>query len=228
MSEQTQLEAAIRASLDDIDNGPLVISSENSDTEHVSLSSDDDTDNPAKLQETTPRIVKSLGQSSQADSKMEAKHSVILPSHAINRKRVSAVNDNDDVGCVKRARTDLEPMCNAINNIELENSLPKDSPDSDVRVNTHDRSMKSSSSRRGKARTGSGGNGSASTSDPLMNNSSAIVTEETPEEQLTSGRIHKDDVSHILFRLPDGSRLHKSFLSTDLIRVSSFRIQVHH
>ena len=40
------------------------------------------------------------------------------------------------------------------------------------------------------------------------------------EELLASGDLHKDEVTQILFRLPDGTRLQKSFLSKHPISVS--------
>lgn len=43
----------------------------------------------------------------------------------------------------------------------------------------------------------------------------------TVEELLVAGVVRQEEVSQILFRLPDGTRLHKSFLCKEPIRVSS-------
>ena len=42
------------------------------------------------------------------------------------------------------------------------------------------------------------------------------------EEQLESGHLHKSEVSRILIRLPNGSRLHKAFLSSTPIKVTAY------
>lgn len=137
----------------------------------------------------------------------------------MSRKRVSAVNDDKTVWSAKRPRADIEPMCKAINNIALERSLPEDAPDSDAGMNSHDRGRRSSR-RTSKTRIESGAANTSSAHGAIKSSNEVVVGKETLEEQLISGRIHKDEVSQILFRLPDGSRLQKTFLSTDLVRVS--------
>ena len=190
---------------------PLVISSDNSDT--ASLSSDDDSDAPGKLVTASARTVKS--KSPLSKRKMvttQAKGKL----RAVNRKRGCTISDDDTVSLVKKSRTNIDPMCAAINNIELERPHFEDARGSDV---SDDRKYsRIEEVRRGKSATASD-SGHAS----ITNSSHEdVVGGSTLDEQVVSGRIHKDEVSQILFRFPDGVRLQKTFLSSNLIRVSSY------
>ena len=194
------------------------------------MSSYDDGDNPAKARQVLSRTIKSIEKSSQDDLKVvsaeaEQDDLMIVSPEAeqislveMNRKRESTRSDYEAVCSVKRSCTDIEPVCTAINNIELERSLTEDAWNLSAGM-SHDRGRKSS--KRGKTRIGSDAT-SSNTHSPAMSRScnKTVISKETLDEQLISGRIHKDEVSQILFRLPDGSRLQKNFLSTDVVGVS--------
>lgn len=49
----------------------------------------------------------------------------------------------------------------------------------------------------------------------------SVTPSTTVETLLETGSIGKDEVSHILFRLPDGSRLHKKFVCSHPIKVNN-------
>lgn len=132
-----------------------------------------------------------------------------------SRKRLSSNNDELKDCPRKRTRTDLDPVCLAIDNIELTRSMSTDNPD----VGSTDRKISNGKGKRGNNSKGKG-KAKASETDFVSGDSTSNSLDVTVEELLESGDIHKDDVTQILFRLPDGTRLQKSFLSKHPISVS--------
>lgn len=120
----------------------------------------------------------------------------------------------------KKVRTDLEPVCTAMNSIELARSLSSEILDV-TEVNGKGKGRKVNKGK-GKMESGRRPKKHGNT---IMDNGDDTTVSLTIEEQLASGAIHKSEVSQILFRLPDGTRLQKYFLCSSLIRVSPCNIK---
>ncbi len=228
------MEAAIKASLLEIK--PSILNnthsdsfSDYSDKEYISLSSDEES-SPSCEALSNASVVKSIGQSSsllanEVDSggrtdiyEKESLANRTSSDHHIlysqNRKRPSNIRHGGYVDAPrKKIRTELDPVCTAINNIELvrskSDSVERDSAFMKVRVNGKTSKGKGKATDPPKKSL----DGKAQHSDEMMEHGSI-------EDRVSSGVINMDDVSQILFRLPDGSRLQKSFLCKSTIRVS--------
>ena len=147
-----------------------------------------------------------------------------------SRKRRS--NDSYEETAIKRIRSDIDPVCVAINNIALAQSLSNttvqvDSPDCKM-VNGKTKSEQckgkgkhkygnSTAQSKGNSKT-KGGNVTNETSE--VDSLAKSKGESDIVEQLASGDIHKDDISRILFRLPNGTRLQKNFMCEQPLQVS--------
>ncbi len=129
-----------------------------------------------------------------------------------SRKRLSNSNNEDEQkDCPrKKIRTDLDPVCVAIDNIEL--TQPVSTDGFEVKGSVDSRIF------NGKGRKGKKSKGKEKAK--VASSEDCTDAVQSVEELLASGNIHKDEVTQILFRLPDGTRLQKSFLSKHPISVS--------
>lgn len=206
LSEESQLEAAIKASLleskpHNADNHTLVFS-DDSDTDYITLSPD------KREKMTVDSGVRSVGKSSAhtegvssggRSGKVESANGVAT---RMTRKRASNETDGEWARG-KRMRTNIDPVCVAIDNIELthEDGLGE----SRVAINGR--------GKGGRRRKGKGKAKSCNIPEPTSKDCRSV------EEMLAAGSISKEDVSLILFRLPDGTRLQKSFLCNHPVQV---------
>lgn len=217
LSEESQLEAAIKASLEESvpDNHTLTFS-DDSDTDYLSLS-------PLNNKHHTG--VQSIGKSSRHpegvsnDNRtgvvmVEAAQERNGVNNCKSRKRPSNGDDDTELRRKKKMRSDLDPVCAGIDSMELTRGRDGGDSGGDKLVN--------GKGRKGK---GSKGKGKAKRSRvpcasvPDESGGDDAETRRTVEELLASGDVHKDQVTQILFRLPDGTRLQKSFLCTHPVEV---------
>lgn len=236
LSEESQIEAAIKASLQEFTpqtmNQQTLVFSDDSDTDGISLSPDRPNIPPFSQEPiSTVTDVKSVGVTSSllAQGVSDGSRTKVSINDdgtvAVGRKRLSG-SDREGYGeeARKIIRTDIDPVCTAIDNIELTQSMSGDfmgSNSTSVRVVNGKGGRKIGGKGKGKA---SGGmvppkllcaSGQEAERCKSANTHSVMI-----EEQLASGDILKDEVSHILFRLPDGTRLQRSFLCKHPVRVS--------
>lgn len=210
--------------------------SDDSDTDYVSLSPDVRGETPT-TSNAAVTDVRSIGQPSVLAEGVNDGGRTGLIKESVTHNTISFGGDN----CVKsrkrlnsdslreeeprkKRRSDIDPMCAAIDDIEL---APNDHVGKD---STHNKLVngKGRKGKRSKGKEKARGEGPCTkvrvgtsvpvnlTSDP----GESVNTEHTVEELLASGHLCKDEVSQILFRLPDGSRLQKSFLCNHPISVS--------
>lgn len=223
LSEESQLEAAITASLQESEPN-------NSDTPTLIFSDDSDTEclSPDRRTEDPQRTVRSVGKSSLHTEEMKSGDRDTEAATGFNgvtcsttagtsktRKRPS--NNVGSEWSGKRRRMDMDPVCSAMDSIELTRSLSEE--ESLVRkkpLNVKGKRAKRGEGKgKGKAGGGCGQEAGVSTPEDCCSMRGCCV-----EDLLAAGDIHKEDVSLILFRLPDGTRLQKTFLSNHPIRVS--------
>lgn len=226
LSEESQLEAAIKASLQEVcpqaTERQTIVFSDDSDVDYISVSPDGETDS----QETISTLpgAKTIGQPSQAPGGIDgddrtkdsadpaSSYNYDYKTHIKSRKRLSSNNEGDQDCPRKKAHTDVDPMCVAIDNMELTQLVPSEGL---VLKHSVDNRIFNGKGRKGKKGKGKG-KAKAEETDPVSRENYV----DTVEELLASGDIHKDEVSQILFRLPDGTRLQKCFLSKHPISVS--------
>ena len=233
LSEESQLEAAIKASLQEVcpqaTDRQTIVFSDDSDVDYITFSPDEETDtliHSSQERDNTLTGAKTIGQPSQASGGISNDGRTTDPASLYNyeddihivksRKRLS--DNKDDQNCPrKKARTDVDPMCVAIDNMELTQSVPNESL---VTKDSMDSRMLNGKGRKGKKGKGKG-KAKAEETDPVSRGK-CDDTMHSVEELLASGDICKDEVSQILFRLPDGTRLQKCFLSKHPISVSIY------
>lgn len=221
LSEESQLEAAITASLQESEPN-------NSDTPTLIFSDDSDTEclSPDRRTEDPQRTVRSVGKSSLHTEEMKSGDRDTEAATGFNgvtcsttagtsktRKRPSNNVGSEWPG--KRRRMDMDPVCSAMDSIELTRSLSEE--ESLVRKKPLNGKGKRAKGGKGKGKAvgGCGQEAGVSTPEDCCSMRGCCV-----EDLLAAGDIHKEDVSLILFRLPDGTRLQKTFLSNHPIRVS--------
>ncbi len=207
LSEESQLEAAITASLEAADNCVLVFS-DDSDTDHASRNPDRNKEDPLHHHETTSggrRVVKDIRTGGANE---------MATKGILTRKRLSG--SVAGTGREKRMRTDMDPMCKAIDGIELTNSLPEEC----VGESSNKVVVVNGKEKRGKRGKGRGkAKGKCKQQEVAAPFSDEDVAGCTVDELLARGDIRKEDVSWLLFRLPDGTRCQQSFLCTHPVRV---------
>lgn len=227
LSEESQLEAAITASLQESEpqnsDNHTIIFSDDSDTDYISLSPGRKTeDPPCSLSD-----VRSVGKSSLHTEEMNSNdrngteaancfNGVACSSadNKSNKTRKRPSNNVDGGWSGKKRRTDVDPVCTAMDNIELTRSLSEEESVVPKKpVNGKGRAK----GGKGKGKAGGGHQRGAAT---IVSMSEDTMRGCSVEELLTAGDICKGDISIILFRLPDGTRLQKTFLSNHPIRVS--------
>ena len=233
-SEESQLEAAIQASLEDANHHTaVVITSDSSDNELLLSTSEDDEKGVALAKAVTRSraVVQSQGKSSNggrgATTANERAHAVPLLTSGGSRKRHSNELPEED-GAIgkKKPRTDLEPVCDAINNIELDRLMSVETKEDDLEAFPDSAKGRRGGAKRGRGkggRRGKGKSGSSATAGLSSDESAGKVSspeKPDPDDLLQSGRLQKEQVSRILFRLPDGSRLYKTFMSSSPVQVS--------
>ena len=129
------------------------------------------------------------------------------------RKRPSSSGDDTEL-LRKKMRSDLDPVCAGIDSIEL--TRGRDGSDSGGKQVNGKRTKGKGSKGKGKAK---GSRSRGLTAGVPDESDGGNETRRTVEELLASGDVHKDQVTQILFRLPDGTRLQKSFLCTHPVEV---------
>ena len=123
----------------------------------------------------------------------------------------------------KRPKTDPDPVCNATNNIEL---LRLSSVEN-VGVDRRDDRARKQEGGGGEGERGGGRGGKRRRAATSKESSCDIISAGKGSADVDPhvggmverGELQKDQVSQILFRMPDGSRLLKTFLSTACVRV---------
>ena len=203
LSEESQLEAAIKASLLESKphNDHTLVFSDDSDTDYIALSPD------KRERKAVGSGVQSIGKSSaHTDGVSSGGRSESANGVATRRTRKRPSNDTDDERAGgKKMRTNIDPVCVAIDNIDLTPSVTEEDRLSGVAVNG-----------RGKGRRGRGRKGKER---HLTEPATGEDCRRSVEEMLAAGSISKGDVSVILFRLPDGTRLQQSFLCSHSVQV---------
>ena len=189
MAIQASLEAA--NSKDDTQD---LLFSDDSDSEPNCLSPDKSFVHDTTLSEQS-QVVGGTNANSEGDS-----HNYGGVSNIVSRKRTTSSVDN--LESRKKPRTDLDPMCAAIDGVKLTQEEAEGQGHFTVKA-------LNVKGKRSKMLEGKVKNHGASTSG---NNT---------VKELLKGR---NEVSQILFRLPDGTRLQRSFLSKEPIRVSIVRV----
>lgn len=212
MSEEQQLEAAIRASLRETERKCRRHSQQNGDSdEFVSLSSGDDNDGDLEMEHDEEREGDSsckLDHRVTLDSQIETYHYTNLQSdQTANISKLSSVMVKD--GDRKRKSSDDEstnpPQRKMLRTSTFEDPcLPETKVANtcivDVQSQLKTEKVAVSNWHKGKQRI------SASTV--------------SVEEKLELGELKKADVSQIVIRLPDGARIQKAFMSNSPIEVS--------
>lgn len=180
LSEESQLKAAIEASLEESErNSHCLVFSDDSDSEHITLSPSPE---PCSLKHSN-----SVGRTQNSGDSRTSSDIAVSGKKFRKRPSVSGAESSPR----KRVCTRIEPMCTAIGNIEISH---KDSSVPSVLNGKGKQKMKAKAAR-------------------LQGVSKTVSKEEnTVDELLATGDICREEVSQILFRLPDGSRLQKSFL----------------
>ncbi len=167
--------------------------------------------------------VQTIGLTSHDPDKMaasnEREHGVPQLGFSGNRKRQSAaVKDDGYPSATKKPRTDLDPVCSAMNNIGLDHLLAEGNLHTTVISNQ-------ASGDRGKGGGCKGGKKkvkTAATEDTSCDTTASKRSAKPavdPDVMLKNGELLKEEVSHILLRMPDGSRLHKTFLRSAPVKV---------
>jgi hypothetical protein len=192
-------------------NHTLAFSDDDSDTDYISLS-------PSRRTGDSATAFQSVGESStltqrvSGSGRTEAANSangvIDLTTGRDTRKSRKRPSPVDCGYSGKRMRADIDPVCIAIDNIELTRSLSGDG--GNMAVNGS-RGRKG----KGKAKVGNPPGEQGMAAPPLSASGPSV------EEMLAAGDISKDAVSLILFRLPDGTRLHKSFLCNHSVKVGT-------
>lgn len=242
LSEQSQLEAAIQASLHDCQASTnavnrsskyeLVFSeSESDENEVVSLSSDansdmDETDRG--WMDTTDVDLHSdsdtqLHTSTKAGSSVAADSPVMVSVDADNCEvRLKPVDIRDTGPILQRTSEESRLKNRKRNSSQL--SLESEHPRKVLRANSSNMSdysggrsqrVKSKRSKDPMIKQSLKKNSEQSQTLTTINNSST----NSVEELLKSGSVESHEVSHVLFRLPDGSRLQKAFICSHPIKV---------
>lgn len=224
LSEESQLEAAITASL--LESKPQaannLVFSDDSDTDYISLSPDKKTE-PLHSHKSSNSGVRSVGKSSvhvegvcSGGRTTESSNGMATGKTCKTRKRPS--NGGDDGLSRKKMRADIDPVCVAIDNIELTQSLSEEEGFSGSSRAVNGRGKRGKG--KGKAKGGKSSGKQVAVPGPVGGEDGSIVQGCSVEEMLAAGDIQKEEVSLILFRLPDGTRLQKSFLCNHPVRVS--------
>lgn len=230
LSEQSQLEAAIQASLHDCQASTnavkksskyeLVFSeSESDENDVISLSSDAKSD----VDETDGGW---MGTSTkEADSSVVADSPVMVSVDADCEVRVKPVDICDNDPLLQRGNE--EPRSKQTVNRKRnssQSSLESEHPRKILKASSSKMSdyslgrsqrVKSKRSRDPVVKQSPKKNHEQSQTLITINNNST----NSVEELLKSGSIRSHEVSHILFRLPDGSRLQKAFICSHPIKV---------
>ena len=217
LTEEEQLEAAINASLQESRPATRDVSQENGDSdEFISLgSSDDDEMDGCGTSEMEQEVVKAKEKRS-SPMHLTTRCNPDFHSNFIRTElRDTAQDQNyfskstakDELSYRKRKSTD---ECVGMPSRKMSRSSNIQKPQ-DVAISVPVKGSKQTDdlSRKGKGK-GSvvSGQGKGKGKKPV-----------SVEEQLESGTLHKAEVSRILIRLPNGSRLHKAFLSNSPIKV---------
>ena len=244
LSEQSQLEAAIQASLHDCrasanavnksSKYELVFSeSESDENDLISLSSDaksdimDETDRGWR--DNTDIVDLSIDNDTQARTSTKEAGSIdsplVVPVDADSEVRMKPVDVHDSEPLLQR--DDEETQSKLTRNRKRTSSqslMENEHPRKALRYNSSKMSDYSSLGRSQREK-------SRRSNDPITQRSTKKNSERSQtltfnnnsansvEELLESGTIEKHEVSHILFRLPDGSRLQKAFISSHPIKV---------
>jgi len=238
-SEQSQLEAAIQASLEELSHRTaIVVTSDSSDNELLLSTSDDDEMGVALTRAMTRSraVVRSQGKSSSR-SEVAASERIhvasLLNSEGSRKRRSNELTEEGGGSAKKKTRTNLEPMCDAINNIELNRLMSVETKEDDVEPFTD-----STKDGRGGAKKGRGKGGHRSKRKSAGSGTTGLSSDESagkvsspqkpdPGDLLQSGSLQKEQVSQILFRMPDGSRLHKTFMSSSPVQVGIWDWQLY-
>lgn len=149
-------------------------------------------------------------------------------THLRTRKR-TLNSDGHSEEPRKKLRTDIDPMCTAIDNMELKRTMSEEKTHTVVNMTGGKGRIGKRNKGKGKWKAGEDGTRGAVKNESRKNRSGQHAINHlsdqsqgnSVEELLASGKIQQEEVSQILFRLPDGSRVQKSFLCNHPIRVSS-------
>ena len=236
MSEQSQLEAAIQASLHDCQGSTnalsgsskyeLVFSESESDDDLVSLNSDTKSD----MDETDKRWVDNTdiylrnGNHARVHTSSEGAAFIDRP----------VLDTTDADSKVRETPTDIQPLLSideeetrAEQTLSRKRSLSQSSIDGEypqkVRRGSRSKASNYSLEWSQKAKSKLVKNFNDEQRSPKLAQSSGAEfnsdSTNSVEALLVSGMIENDQVSHILFRLPDGSRLQKAFICLHPIKV---------
>lgn len=233
LSEQSQLEAAIQASLHDcqastnaVKKYELVFSeSESDENEVISLSSDanGDMDETDRGWMGTTDVDLHSDNDTQPHKEADSADSPVMVSvDADCEVRLKPIDIRDNDALLQRASEESRLKNRKRNSSQ--SSLESEHPRKVLRANSSNMSdysgersqwIKSKRSKDPMVKQSPQKNYEQSQTLITINNNST----NSVEELLKSGSVGNHEVSHILFRLPDGSRLQKAFICSHPIKV---------
>ena len=213
MSEEEQLQAAIRASLRDIEPSPHSNDQQNRDSdEYISLS-DEEGDGDGMMEEDDERV-----------SEKYSNDRLPIPGHTMVEINRTSQYVDSGVNCDPtrlNTGTNSTTVVSGNENPHMNRRKRKFSCD-DEDMNTPPVKMAcrtvSSQPNQEQLKTEKG----AIRNRGKGKQRAVNITLSSVEERLKSGELQKIDVSYVVIRLPDGSRMEKVFMRNSPIAVSDF------
>ena len=211
--EESQLEAAIRASLAETQATSKPYYLVDSDDQCSPVVSSDESDEVVCGRRRRKARGGGIHSSSSEDERVTSPFAHHIPS---NVSLDPLVGDNQSSSAGHRERG-KKRHCSFETNGELPRKLLKQIVSSRLDDTTSEQ-CESAVGRKGKERAGSSGVAKKTKAVPLLPG-------QTLEEQLASGAVSASDVAVLLVRLPDGTRVEKAFNRTHPIQVRTLFFQ---